>query len=150
MNIGKNAFTLTVLLEIDFNKMGKQFLTHISNEIGFPNLTGTIDEKNLVAFFLENFTPADCTCQAKNGSPRGKSVGFGRFDEFPRKQTCKLGLFYTILWGLTENPKGSIIFPVNKDVCCKESEELSAASVPFFVLKWNRRWGKAPKAEKRI
>ena len=53
MNIGKNAFTLTVLLEIDFNKMGKQFLTHISNEIRFPNLTGTIDEKNLVAFFLE-------------------------------------------------------------------------------------------------
>lgn len=73
-------------------------------------------------------------------------VGFGRFDEFLQKQTCKLGLFYTILWGLTENPKGSIIFPVNKDVCCTESEEPSAASVPFFVLLQDRPF--SPKAVK--
>ena len=104
MNIGKNAFTLTVLLEIDFNKMGKQFLTHISNEIGFPNLTGTIDEKNLVAFFLEEMLQEHGEFAQKHrhydesGEKWLKIGAILRFFYLSGKENMTYSVFYTQLF----------------------------------------------------
>ncbi len=51
MNICKYLITFFILFEIDFNKMRKQLLPDISDKIRLADLSGTIDEQNLIGLF---------------------------------------------------------------------------------------------------
>ena len=53
MNIGKHLIAFNVLLEIDFDEMGKQLLPDITDKIRLTYLPGTIDQQNFVGFFRE-------------------------------------------------------------------------------------------------
>ncbi len=51
MNICKYLITFLILFEIDFNKMWKQPLPNITDKVRLADLSGTIDEQNLIGLF---------------------------------------------------------------------------------------------------
>lgn len=70
MDISEHPVTFFILFEIDFYEMRKKFLSDISDKIRLSYLPGTINQQNLIGFFLEEvfqkwskFTfEHNCTC----------------------------------------------------------------------------------------